>query len=634
MHSRHSFDPNRSACYSGLSDEAFKQFDSLCSWFEQELRAGRSPRIEDLLVGVASAHRPTYLRDLVEIEIDPEVNPRWTPEQVPDEEEYKRRFPDDSDAISRAFRELHAPPADAQVDRSSDQSSQQSGSAASYSDALLLPVHLVIQRKLGSGGFGTVYVAYHKNLCINVAVKVLKSDRLHDPVVRDMFVREARTVARLKHPNLAAIHDLLELEDRRLAIVMEYVEGGTLHDLRKSWPNKSANIDELVVVMEQVAQAVHFIHTAGDGTLVHRDLKPENIILDEFKRPYVVDFGLAALTSIPTEGQGEGGGTPQYMSPEQVRRNQRQPSAIDSRSDIWSLGVILYKMLTGKFPFDGSQDEIMDAIEDDTWDCSGPKKLNPDIDSQLDEIVRRCLTKSPRRRFQSAEDLAAALHDYRKARTSAARSICKRYEYEMEEEIPLNRVVSERIEAGQYELAAALIHELHLTGEFPPEDLMHRMIGAHRYKESAQWIQTFHLTDSSLPEDAISRLTQAGRYKTAARWIKKFERANKFPPGDLVRRMIEVGQYGDAAEVVWMFSLANEFPPKDLIRKMIDASQYRDAAEAVERFNLTEEISIEDRVLLIQGMVQVGQHHDAYRHSRSFGVIGKFPPGSFQKRKI
>jgi serine/threonine protein kinase/predicted 3-demethylubiquinone-9 3-methyltransferase (glyoxalase superfamily) len=294
-----------------------------------------------------------------------------------------------------------------------------------------LPKHLVIQRKLGNGSFGTVYLANDVNLGRPVAVKVLWRGKswgsLLDPIVWKKFVDEAHIVANLEHPNVATVHELPDVHDapereghaRKVvgrAIVMEYLENGPLHNLRHCWPVGTVNISHVLEVMEQVADGVHHIHTAGDdrSVLVHRDLKPENILLDRNNRPHIVDFGLAALASDLIAGQELAAGTVPYMSPEQVRHLQGQPALIDSRSDIWSLGVILFEMLTGTRPFCGSRDEIMDAIEN--VPCAAPKSLNKEVSPHLDGIVRKCLSKNPDDRFQTAEQLAQAIHNCRTVR--------------------------------------------------------------------------------------------------------------------------------------------------------------------------------------------------------------------------
>jgi serine/threonine protein kinase len=639
------------------------------------------------------AHRPIVLEDLLDLDLN--VNPCWTPTHAPDEAEYRRRFPDYPDAVARAFRELNATPAGSQDDRASSDARQQGALAASSEPLPSLPGHLVIERQLGSGGFGTVYLAEDTKLRRHVAVKVLRQDLFDDPIRRDMHLREARIAAGLRHDNLVTIHQLLD--GQCLGFVMEYLEGGTLRDLRKSWPSGSVNIDEILEVMEKVAQAVHFIHTAG---LVHRDLKPANILLDGAKQPHIVDLGLAALISNLAGGQEPAGGSLPYMSPEQVRHYQGQPAQIDSRSDIWSLGVILYEMLTGRLPFQGSPAHVMDAIErteiispkqftpETTWLSekgstplillrkslffrSGSRDLTrslpPRSTPQLDAIVHRCLSKNPDERFQTAHKLAEALLACCKARIIATREICQQYGYSLKKKLPPNVVVREGIEAAQFELAGELILQFHLGKEFPPKGLILRMIeraqfvpalvwmqrfhleersliesairgllGTESYKDASHWIQEMHFTDSPVVEDTIRQLVKAGgwKLKTAARWAKKFGLTHKFPPETLVHKMIEAGQLGDAAEVVRMFDLTDKFSPEDLVRRMFETDQWRAAGAAIDQFAVAEKFSVEDIMNIVVGMIHADRLRDAFRFATKHGVVHKFPPGSFRRSKL
>jgi serine/threonine protein kinase len=713
-----------------LTDGDLERIEKSCSDFEQQLRSSLRPRVEDYLGGFEENCRQTLFEDLLELELDPEINPRWTTERGPDEAEYRRRFPEDDAIIARVFRERRGESADSQS-RSSNPMEQEGGAAVASSEPPpRLPDRFEILRPLGHGYFGVVYLVYDHNLDRRVAIKVLRQKWRNNPEVRARLWQEARIAVEFEHPNLIITHDVVKREDDQgPAIVMQYLDGGTLQDLVKSWANGSTDFDELLFIMEQVAQAVHFIHTSSisKGPLVHRDLKPTNIILDNHRNPRVVDFGLAAWTARLAQGLEERGGTRAYMSPEQVRHFREQEASIDSRSDIWSLGVILYEMLTGKLPFRGSPDGIMDAIQDDTWERAGPKKLNPEIAPQLDGIVRRCLSKSPKRRFQSASELAKAIRDFRKARIAIAKGICeslrnmhqlrmlransgqldrlvamlctssdrtvritlnfrrlsrelireysgyrrstrnrpKDSQSEMDEETPVRVVIAERIGAAQYLLAAFLIRVLGLRREFPPGDLVRQMIDARRYshalmsmrmfditsgplvedtvrrlieteeyKHAVAWITTLNFTNWPLVEHAVLHLIEVARYKTAIRWMKTFNLAHLVSLHDLVSRMIAAGKYGDALEAVGLFNLGDAFPPENMVRKMIEGKEYRDAAEAVDRLHLVEKISVEDRVVLIRGMIEASQRSDARRYANRFGVADRFPSGSFLKRKI
>ncbi len=164
--------------------------------------------------------------------------------------------------------------------------------------------------------------------------------------------------------------------------------------------------------MQRVADSLHHVHERGkDGqALIHCDLKPENILLDDEGRPHIADFGLAAAAGELHERQVSPGGTLPYASPEQGRWLQGRTGSPDRRSDVWSLGVVLYELLTGRQPFRGTREEIEDCIE--RYEAPSARDLNTAIPTGLDEITRECLRKQPEERFHTAGDLAAALRDW------------------------------------------------------------------------------------------------------------------------------------------------------------------------------------------------------------------------------
>ncbi len=257
--------------------------------------------------------------------------------------------------------------------------------------------HYRVVEKLGAGGMGVVYKAEDIRLHRFVALKVLPDDFARDAGRRRRFEQEARSVAALNHPNIVAVYDVGEN-----FLVSELVDGKTLRHIGKLSQRQA--IDFAVQIAEGLAAA----HAAG---ITHRDLKPENIMVTREDRAKILDFGLAKVTQSgaadlaasqrPTETQeGVVMGTPGYMSPEQVRGQ-----AADSRSDIFSFGLVLYEMLAGRRAFSGSSSiEIMSAILKQE-----PRELPESIGPGLKRIVEHCLDKNPDRRFQSARDLAFAL---------------------------------------------------------------------------------------------------------------------------------------------------------------------------------------------------------------------------------
>ncbi len=265
--------------------------------------------------------------------------------------------------------------------------------------------HYEILALLGQGGMGSVYRARDTRLGREVALKVLPPDFAKDPHRRARFEREARAIAALNHPNVVTIHSVEEVENQ-LLLVMELVEGTTLREQMRQDGIPLREFFELAIPM---AEAVSAAHAKG---ITHRDLKPENIMLDASGRVKVLDFGLAKLLEESFEGsdatlavgkdmtrEGNILGTAAYMSPEQA-----EGKAVDARSDVFSLGIIFYQMITGTRPFTGetSISTISSVLRDDPAPIS---TIKPTLPRQLSRIIRRCLEKNPERRYESARGL-------------------------------------------------------------------------------------------------------------------------------------------------------------------------------------------------------------------------------------
>ena len=261
--------------------------------------------------------------------------------------------------------------------------------------------HYRIRERIGAGGMGTVYLATDTKLHRRVALKFLPDDLTRDPEWRHRFVREARAAGAIDHPNIAAIHDIEE-SDGRTFIVMEYVEGQSLRSLLEEG---RLDLDATLALVLPVASALAKAHDHG---VVHRDVKPENILVASDGYPKLVDFGLAKLVDAgpPADEESETAyrtargqvfGTAAYMSPEQARGE-----AVDARSDIFSLGVVVYEMLSGKSPFRrGTAIESMHAVLKDQ-----PPPL-PHADA--DRAVGKALAKDAGDRFENMVSFTAAL---------------------------------------------------------------------------------------------------------------------------------------------------------------------------------------------------------------------------------
>ncbi len=229
---------------------------------------------------------------------------------------------------------------------------------------------------LGRGGMGVVYKARQKSLDRWVAIKVLAPERVHEEGFSERFGREAKTLARMSHPNIVTVFDHGEA-DGLFYIVMEYVDGVNLRDLLRE--GKMAP-EQALTIVPPICEALEYAHGKG---VVHRDIKPENLLLDRDGRIKIADFGIASLVG----ARGEKSGTPPYMAPEQEK------GGVDRRADIYALGVVLYEMLTGERP---------------TRDLVAPSSKVA-VDGRIDEMVLRALEEEPARRYQTAEEFRSVV---------------------------------------------------------------------------------------------------------------------------------------------------------------------------------------------------------------------------------
>jgi serine/threonine-protein kinase len=242
-----------------------------------------------------------------------------------------------------------------------------------------------------------VYLAEDQELGRRVAIKILNGRHANDDQFIERFRREAKNAAALNHPNIVSIYDRGNAEDTYY-IAMEFLDGRTLKELIVG--RGSAPINVAIEYARQILSALRFAHRHG---IVHRDIKPHNVLVDGEGRVKVTDFGIArAGTSQMTE-TGSIVGTAQYLSPEQARGGE-----VDPRSDLYSLGIVLYELLTGKTPFEG-ETPVEIAMKHLSNAPKPPSKLRPDIPPELDMVVLRALAKSPDDRYQSADEMEADL---------------------------------------------------------------------------------------------------------------------------------------------------------------------------------------------------------------------------------
>ncbi len=256
-----------------------------------------------------------------------------------------------------------------------------------------------LEQTLGTGGMALVYKAKDLMLERSVAVKVLREDLSTDMSFRERFRQEARAAANLSHPNIVTVHDF-GLNQGHLFIVMEYVPGT---DLKTRIREKGRfSVQETLELMIQACQGVGYAHRAG---LVHCDIKPHNMLVSPDGRLKVTDFGIArALASISPEERSEVvWGSPHYFSPEQAAGLPPSPA-----SDVYSLGVILYEMLTGQLPFNAGDAEELARMHREVQPIP-PRAINPAIPLQLDEIILKVLSKEPSARYRTADQLGHLL---------------------------------------------------------------------------------------------------------------------------------------------------------------------------------------------------------------------------------
>ena len=254
--------------------------------------------------------------------------------------------------------------------------------------------------RIGSGGMATVYKATQINLNRIVALKVVHSNLVHDDEFIQRFLREAEISASLNHPNIVTIYDVGS-DDSIHYISMEYLDGTDLHHLVNS--NEIPDYKKVVTWSKQIVDALDYLHSKD---LLHRDIKSSNIFIDKKGRPVLTDFGIAhARTGSKLTQAGTVIGTPEYMSPEQAQGQQQ-----DNRSDLYSLGIVMYECLTGVVPFKG--DNPFTTIQKLLNEApQNPKELNSNIPSWLNSIILKLIEKDPEKRFKSGRELVQAFEE-------------------------------------------------------------------------------------------------------------------------------------------------------------------------------------------------------------------------------
>jgi len=324
--------------------------------------------------------------------------------EQPDADEFARQYPQCEGRLKERIQDLR------EIDFLFDSliqadDSEFEGTAAPHDLVGQKLASFEVEKVIGRGGMGVVYLARDTKLDRSVAIKSLPSGLLSSSTAKSRFRREAKLLASLNHPNIAAIHDIIEQDESAGYLILEYIPGETLAQRIAREP---LNLEEALSIGQQVAEAISAAHKKS---VIHRDLKPGNIKITPDSRVKVLDFGLAKTSGSEGKGSettatqpGRVMGTPAYMSPEQARGKP-----MDHRTDIWSFGCIMYEMLTGRLPFEGetATDILARIIErEPDWQA-----LPQETPANIRVLLRHCLEKDSRRRFQHIEDAAIEIRE-------------------------------------------------------------------------------------------------------------------------------------------------------------------------------------------------------------------------------
>lgn len=363
------------------TDDLRANLEAVCRAYERAWENNEDPVIESFAQQVPRFGRAEATAILILLD----VKLRLAAGEKPQPQTYLDRFPEHEQIIGTAFSTADTPV--------SDLMSVGETSGSEQSDYPRKLGRYEVVSELGSGGFGVVCLARDVTLERMVALKFGLRSKFRTEAHVSAFIREARTIAQLQHPAIVTIYDVLQV-DQWLCIVQQFVDDG---DLRQHLKAGQLTFARTVEICRQLAAGLAFSHSRG---FVHCDIKPANILMDKAGNPYIADFGLA-IHEVNRVENGARAGTPRYMPPEVVMGETHR---IDGRADIWSLGVMMYEMLTGVSPFRGAtQGELFDQIL--YSEPRQPRALVPSLPRELERICLKCLSKSVLERYRTAQEL-------------------------------------------------------------------------------------------------------------------------------------------------------------------------------------------------------------------------------------
>lgn len=383
---------------------------AVCLLFDSQWKTGKAPELARYLFKVPSAERPALLTRLVDLDV---LHRRSRGEEI-SAADYVDRYPHDSEDL-RAHLKAVADSDDAGLYSTHTFQSQQASQVPDISEIIpseklapfLTPPPIkklgryVLSKELGKGGFGQVFLALDPELGRSVAIKTMLKHRVKGPDSEKGFLDEARKVAQLNHGGIVQVYDV-GCDHNQYYIVSELIPGGTLGELLKG---KRFKWNEAASLVADIADARHFAHLRN---IVHRDLKPQNILIDALGKPRIADFGLAVTEEEQLRESGGALGTYAYMPPEVMRGGC---NFADSRSDIYSLGSILYQLLTDRLLFTAkTREEWRPLVLDQA--PKTPTEIDDRIPLEIERICLKCLSKNAADRYTTAQDLASELREF------------------------------------------------------------------------------------------------------------------------------------------------------------------------------------------------------------------------------